>query len=92
MRAIVGPGVGNAATVKVDAALFDETPDELTANARAAVADSGTLRLSTARAEGRNDPTVVITIADDAAGMDDDTCRRAKEPFSTTRAIPTGRP
>uniref|UniRef100_UPI00345203D1 sensor histidine kinase n=1 Tax=Fodinicurvata sp. EGI_FJ10296 TaxID=3231908 RepID=UPI00345203D1 len=90
VRAIVDPGAGDAATVEVDATLLEETLEELTANARAAVGDSGTLQLSSARTDGRDGPMIVITIADNGTGMDEDTRRRAKEPFFTTRAIGQG--
>ncbi|WP_366658104.1 ATP-binding protein, partial [Fodinicurvata sp. EGI_FJ10296] len=90
VRVTVDPGAGAAATVEVDATLFDETLEELTANARTAVGERGTLQLSSARTDGRDGPMIVITIADNGTGMDGDTRRRAKEPFFTTRAIGQG--
>jgi len=81
-----------ADTNQLEAALLN-----LAVNARDAMDGVGTLRVSTREAilPTRKGPLVpghyvVLSIADSGAGMDDDTLKRAAEPFFTTKAVGKG--
>ena len=87
----------------VDRTRLDQAIINLTLNARDAMASGGTLTVSTRRTtlaagaligpEGeRVQPGdyLVITLADNGSGMDDEVRRRALEPFFTTKAVGQG--
>ncbi len=73
------PGAGN---VMVDADQFEQMILNLVINARDAMPDGGTLRLSVSSGEG---PSVVTRVADTGSGMDEQTLARCFEPFFTTK-------
>jgi len=83
--------------VVLDAHPFELALLNLLSNARDAMPQGGTVRIET-RAERVGELAgalpaghyVCLTVADNGAGMDADTLRRAKEPFFTTKAIGKG--
>lgn len=108
MRALLGRTVGDRATLLVEVprpgawrCMADRNQLEsallnLVINARDAVADGGTIRVSSGPATfaepppGADDPPppgeyVRITVSDDGCGMTDEVRRRAFEPFFTTK-------
>ncbi len=76
------PGTPPVATDKVqlELALLN-----LILNARDAMPDGGTVKLSAAAIRGSKQTSVVIAVTDTGAGMDPETARRALEPFFTTK-------
>ncbi|MDB5459477.1 MAG: hybrid sensor histidine kinase/response regulator [Caulobacteraceae bacterium] len=82
--------------VQVDAAEFQSAVLNLVANARDAMPDGGSLRISSgnveldaaycqANSEVNAGPYVLIAVADQGAGMDAETQARVFEPFFTTK-------
>ena len=88
----------NLAPAKVDANQLELAILNLTINARDAIPGNGALRIELRnRRTGHNSPPelppgdyVVISIADNGAGMDEATLARAFEPFFTTKEIGSG--
>ena len=76
---------GDTGSVHVDRAMFESALLNLCLNARDAMSEGGTLRITVAPAP---DDLVRINVADTGAGMDDATRNRVFEPFFTTK--PTG--
>ncbi|MGE0432465.1 MAG: ABC transporter substrate binding protein [Planctomycetota bacterium] len=67
--------------IRIDPGQFEQLVVNLVVNARDAMADGGSLTVST-----RDDGDMVhMTVTDTGAGMDDETRERAFEPFFTTR-------
>jgi signal transduction histidine kinase len=80
-------------TIKIAGDLFVETVQELVRNAKAAMPQGGIIHLSTTLGlenDAANRRVVVIAVADEGVGMDDETLRHAKEPFFTTREVGQG--
>lgn len=73
---------GSLPGVRVNLGALEQAVMQLALNARDAMADGGRLVIETAVADGR----VLLAFADDGAGMEAETARRAVEPFFTTRA------
>jgi signal transduction histidine kinase len=80
-------GVG---TVEADRAQLVSAVLNIAVNGRDAMADGGTLHISTVREEGEHGPLIALSIADTGAGMDAATIERAMEPFFTTKAAGKG--
>lgn len=81
--------------VRIDPVRLETTLINLTVNARDAMAGTGTLTISArTSAPGEDDrppelngvDAVVLTVSDTGCGMDEETIRRATEPFFTTKA------
>ena len=72
-------GTGN---VRVDADQFEQMVLNLIINARDAMPEGGTVRISL---EPDNKDTVVLSVADTGKGMDADTLAQCFEPFFTTK-------
>jgi signal transduction histidine kinase len=72
--------------VLIDPAHFEQVLMNLAINARDAMPDGGLLTIATARREGeRGDRSVVLSVGDTGAGMDEETRRKVFEPFFTTK-------
>ncbi len=86
--------------VWMDPAQVEQILANLAVNARDAITHRGSLRLSTSTADieapAPNLPGlepgeyVVLTVADDGAGMDEEACARAFEPFFSTKRLGAG--
>jgi two-component system cell cycle sensor histidine kinase/response regulator CckA len=82
--------------VKVDVGQLEQVILNLALNARDAMPKGGVLTISTANAEeplrpGEEPrPTVMLSVNDTGAGMDEATQQRAFEPFFTTKAVGKG--
>jgi signal transduction histidine kinase len=93
LRRLIGEDVEVALKLEPDLHPVEADPSQigqvllnLAVNARDAMEGRGTLTIST-----RNDgDTVVLEVADDGAGMDDETRLRLFEPFFTTKDIGAG--
>jgi signal transduction histidine kinase len=93
LRRLIGEGVHVALAleprlrpVEADPGQMGQVLLNLAVNARDAMSGQGTLTITT-----RNDGNdVVLEVADDGAGMDDETCARLFEPFFTTKDIGLG--
>jgi two-component system cell cycle sensor histidine kinase/response regulator CckA len=93
LRRLIGEGVHVALEleprlhpVEADPSQIGQVLLNLAVNARDAMAGHGTLTIAT-----RNDgDDVVLEVADDGAGMDDETRTRLFEPFFTTKEIGAG--
>ncbi len=72
--------------VLIDRSQLTQVLLNLAVNARDAMPEGGTLRLSTALDESG----VVLTVSDTGVGMDEDTRQRAFDPFFTTKAVGEG--
>ena len=88
----IGPGVW---PVEVDPSQLEVALLNIAVNARDAMADGGTIRVSVANAPGLADGELVgdyvrLSIADDGVGMTRDTLRRIFEPFYTTKGVGKG--
>lgn len=74
------------APVRVDPSVLQQVLTELVMNARDAIVDAGTIRIT-----AQNENTgVALSVEDDGAGMDAQTRERAFEPFFTTRDVGAG--
>jgi signal transduction histidine kinase len=88
---------GNLPPVRIDRNQFELALLNLALNARDAMPSGGTLTLSartvdqapTPAKPGRG-PFVQMSVADNGTGMDDDTLKRALEPFFTTKPVGKG--
>jgi PAS domain S-box-containing protein len=87
------------ANALVDANRLESAVLNMVTNARDAMPDGGTIRISTSEetvgiAERDDDlglgSYVVLTVMDDGIGMDEQTRQQAVEPFFTTKSIETG--
>ncbi len=86
------------ATVTADPGQLEQVIVNLVLNARDAMPDGGTLRLSTARGEcppghrvyPAGGPFVTLSVADTGVGMDAATMARIWEPFFTTKEVGKG--
>ncbi len=82
--------------VKVDVGQIEQVLLNLTLNARDAMPKGGVLTIATANAEEPLRPgeearhTVMLSVTDTGAGMDEATQQRAFEPFFTTKALGKG--
>ena len=93
LRRLIGAGVRvelelepNLRLVEADSSQLGQVLLNLAVNARDAMEGRGTLKIAT-----RNDgDAVVLEVADDGAGMDDDTRARLFEPFFTTKDVGHG--
>jgi signal transduction histidine kinase len=76
----------NIDPVRIDPSHFEQVVMNLAINARDAMPDGGLLTIATARRESpRGDRSVVLSIRDTGAGMDEETRERIFEPFFTTK-------
>lgn len=83
--------LASSTSAMLAAGLFEESVEQLLANARRAVEPRGRIEVATRLIEdaaGR--PRISVTIRDDGAGMDEDTLRRIRDPFFTTREVGQG--
>lgn len=62
----------------------------LVVNAREAITNSGTVRISTSLRSAEAGPSVVLEVSDDGSGMSADTLARISTPFFTTKARGSG--
>ncbi|HEX4680780.1 MAG TPA: ATP-binding protein [Gaiellaceae bacterium] len=93
LRRLIGAGVhvelqldSHLRPIEADPSQMGQVLLNLAVNARDAMAGRGTLTITT-----RNDGTdVVLEVADDGAGMDEETRTRLFEPFFTTKEIGQG--
>jgi signal transduction histidine kinase len=93
LRRLIGEGVHVELALEPDLRHVEADPSQigqvllnLAVNARDAMAGDGTLTITT-----RNDgAAVVLEVADDGIGMDDETRTRLFEPFFTTKDIGSG--
>ncbi len=82
--------------VLADATQVEMMVLNLTINARDAMPDGGTLTISTMPRQVEGDPElpdgdyVELSVADTGTGMDEETLRRAMEPFFTTKPLGRG--
>jgi len=82
--------------VKVDTGQIEQVILNLALNARDAMPKGGTLTIATANAEEPLRPgepirpTVMLSVSDTGAGMDEATQQRAFEPFFTTKGVGKG--
>ena len=88
----IGRGVW---AVEVDPSQLEVALLNIAVNARDAMADGGTIRVSVANAPGMADGELVgdyvrLSISDDGVGMTRDTLRRIFEPFYTTKGVGKG--
>jgi signal transduction histidine kinase len=72
--------------VRADAAQLEQVVMNLVVNARDAVGGGGTITIAVLD----DGSEAVLSVADDGAGMDEATRRRAFEPFFTTKALGEG--
>ncbi len=80
-----------AGFVAADAGQLHRALTNLAVNAVDAVGDSGQVRISARRAAASGEGDFVeITVADDGAGMSEETARRAFDPFFTTKPVGEG--
>ena len=76
--------------VEADRAQLESALLNIAVNARDAMPDGGTLRITTETRDEPNGPMVAIAVADSGTGMDDETLGRAIEPFFTTKVTGKG--
>ena len=82
--------------VKVDVGQLEQVILNLALNARDAMPKGGTLTIATANAEEPLRPgepirpTIMLSVSDTGAGMDETTQQRAFEPFFTTKGVGKG--
>jgi signal transduction histidine kinase/ActR/RegA family two-component response regulator len=87
--------------IKIDPAQFDQILINLCVNARDAISDVGKIEISTANFTANPDSSssgtvvekgdyVLLSVADNGCGMDEDTKKRIFEPFFTTKGHGTG--
>jgi hypothetical protein len=76
--------------VFIDAAQLEHAVMNLAVNARDAMPDGGTLRITTSRQVSGGVPAVVLSIEDSGHGMDEATRARIFEPFFTTKPVGKG--
>jgi nitrogen-specific signal transduction histidine kinase len=84
--------------VEVDQGQLEQVLLNLAANARDAMPDGGTLAIEVSRSKGTQahtgrasrGPSVVMTVTDTGAGMNDDVQARIFEPFFTTKPAGSG--
>ena len=84
--------------VEVDQGQLEQVLLNLAANARDAMPDGGTLAIEVSRSKGTlahtarasRGPSVVMTVTDTGAGMNDDVQARIFEPFFTTKPAGSG--
>jgi PAS domain S-box-containing protein len=88
---------GGDTTVRIDPSLFEQVILNLAVNARDAMPDGGTLRITTSRpvpaalaAAGLEGDWVEIEVRDDGAGMSAEVRAHAFEPFFTTKGPDRG--
>ena len=75
---------------RIDPAQVEQLLLNLAANARDAMPDGGTLRISTAASLSANGRQVSLRVTDDGTGMDEATRARIFEPFFTTKEVGRG--
>ena len=87
VRLEAGGGVAGGATTLVDADALQQIVFNLARNGLAAVQDGGTvdIRVDVEPARGGRPRTLALVVADDGAGISEQTRQRAFEPFFTTR-------
>ncbi|WP_293855321.1 PAS domain-containing protein [uncultured Alsobacter sp.] len=101
MRDLIASSIGARITLRIEAepglpaAFLDANQFELAilnlcVNARDAMPDGGTLTISATPAWDEETPLIQVTVEDTGKGMDDDTLRRAVEPFFTTKHVGAG--
>lgn len=76
----------NLPRVMADPAQLDQVLMNLVINARDAMSDGGTLSIETRRGDG----TAMLLVSDTGVGMDEETARRAFDPFYTTKGPSRG--
>lgn len=79
--------------VRVDRNMFSDAVGELVANALAAIDGHGEISLSSGVVAPGDDmpgPQLVVTVADNGAGMSAETVGQARTPFFTTRGVGEG--
>jgi len=79
--------------VRTDTAQLETAIMNLLVNARDAMPDGGTVRLSACHRAGDHDRPasyVVLSVTDEGEGMDADTLAKATEPFFTTKGVGKG--
>lgn len=79
--------------VRVDRNMFSDAVGELVANALAAIDEHGEISLSSGVVGPVDDmpgPQLVVTVADNGAGMSAETVGQARTPFFTTRGVGEG--
>lgn len=99
LRRLSGSGIDlrldlaeNLPAVEVDPSHFEQVILNLVTNARDAVDGRGEIRVATSvePSEQASQPRVVLEVADDGRGMDEETRKQVFEPFFTTRDEGTG--
>jgi signal transduction histidine kinase/CheY-like chemotaxis protein len=74
------------ARVGVDVGQMEQVIVNLATNARDAMPDGGMLRIRVEVSADDGERSALLTVSDTGQGMDPQTCRRALEPFFTTKA------
>jgi signal transduction histidine kinase len=90
VRGDLSPAAGE---VEVDATVLETALINLALNARDAMQEGGVLTFRTARRPGAlegHSSAVAVSVSDNGSGMDDETARRAFEPYYTTKGPERG--
>jgi two-component system cell cycle sensor histidine kinase/response regulator CckA len=96
IRVVTNPA-GSPAVVRADPGQLEQVLVNLAVNSRDAMPGGGVLEIRVQRVEDAaafdremTGPAVLLTVADNGAGMDDATLARAFEPFFTTKEVGEG--